>query len=92
MSERKIEFDAEKDAANVAKHGISLVRAADLEVLFAHPDRRKEYGEARILAYGYIDSLPYVLCYVDRGASMRAISLRRAHQREFLRHGKESQS
>jgi uncharacterized DUF497 family protein len=28
----EIEFDPAKDAANIAKHGISLARAADLEV------------------------------------------------------------
>ena len=28
-----IEFDPAKDASNVAKHGISLSRAADLELL-----------------------------------------------------------
>jgi uncharacterized DUF497 family protein len=92
MSKRKIEFDASKDAANLAKHGVSLMRAADLDVVFAYFDQRKDYGEARVLAYGYIDGLPHVLCYVDRGASMRAISLRRAHEKEFSRHGKKSQS
>jgi uncharacterized DUF497 family protein len=34
-----IEFDAEKDRANIAKHGISLARAADLEIL-AFTDRQ----------------------------------------------------
>jgi len=87
-----VEFDPSKNLINLERHGISLARATDLEVLFAFPDRRKEYGEVRILAYGYIDNLPYVLCYVDRGENMRAISLRRAHKKELQRHGKESQN
>lgn len=35
-----IEFDAAKDAINVAKHGISLARAADLEIQAYVPDDR----------------------------------------------------
>ena len=89
---RLIEFDPQKEAANLAKHGISLARASDLQVVFAKPDHRKDYGEARILAYGYIEGLPHVLCYVDRLDRMRVISLRRAHVKEMMRHVKEKQS
>jgi uncharacterized DUF497 family protein len=35
-----VEFDAAKDARNVAKHGISLARAADLEVHAVERDDR----------------------------------------------------
>ena len=45
-----IEFDTEKDRANIAKHGISLARAADLEVLAFIEDERRDYGEARYRA------------------------------------------
>lgn len=68
-----LEFDPDKDAANLAKHGVSLERAHDLEVEARVADGR--FDEPRFRAYGRID-----------GAAVRAISLRRAHQREYGRH------
>ena len=49
-----IEFDPRKDAANIAKHGISLSRADELEVLAAVEDHRFS-NEVRFRAYGFID-------------------------------------
>jgi uncharacterized DUF497 family protein len=36
----RVEFDPEKDAANGAKHGISLARTADIEILHFVEDVR----------------------------------------------------
>ena len=83
----EIEFDPKKNAINIAKHGISLERGAEMQVLFARDDRRLDYGEVRILAYGFIDGLAYCLCYAQRDDVMRAISLRRVHKKELVRHG-----
>lgn len=78
----EIEFDPDKDAANVAKHGISLARAADLEMLgFRRIERN---GEARLLVVGYLDGKLPALILVFRRNTMRAISLRRAHKEEVL--------
>lgn len=45
----RVEFDAEKDAINQQKHGISLARAIDFDFDSAilDQDRRKDYGEIR---------------------------------------------
>ena len=88
----EIEFDPKKNAINLAKHGISLERAAELVVSFAHFDSRADYGEDRVLAYGYLDGLAYCLCFVERDGKKRAISLRRAHEKEFERHAKDKQN
>ena len=79
-----IEFDPEKDALNVAKHGVSLARAADLDLREVVHDER--YAEARSRAYGLLDDLPYCLAFVYRGETIRAISLRRAQLKEFRRY------
>lgn len=76
-----LEFDPSKDAANLAKHGVSLARAIDLEVLARVVDDR--FGEQRFRAYGLIDGQAYCLAYTLRGANVRAISLRRAHRDEI---------
>lgn len=75
-----IEFDPDKDAANIAKHGVSLSRAADLEILAFIEDDRNEYGETRYRAWGLIEGEAYSLAFTYRGDRVRAISLRRAHK------------
>ncbi|WP_225207179.1 BrnT family toxin [Novosphingobium huizhouense] len=80
----EIEFDPDKDAANIAKHGISLARAADFELLAFVPDDR--FGEPRFRLYGLIDGEFYCLAGTDRNLKVRVISLRRAHAKEFRRH------
>lgn len=82
-------FDTAKDAANLAKHGISLALA---EVLFAGPhvstpDDRFDYGEVREVAFGRINGRLFACVYVDRGAQRRVISLRKANSREVKRYG-----
>lgn len=79
-----IEFDPAKDAANIEKHGVSLARAAELEILARIVDERFE--EDRRRAYGLIDGEAFCLAYVIRNGRVRAISLRRAHAKEMRRY------
>ena len=81
----EIEFDPDKDAANIAKHGISLARTVDLEHVVVIKDDRFS-GEQRYRLYGRIDGTPYCAAAVTRVGIVRAISLRRAHAKEFNRH------
>lgn len=80
----EIEFDPAKDAANIEKHGVSLARAGDLEILARLIDDRFE--EDRRRAYGLIDGVAYCLAYTIRDNRVRAISLRRAHAKEMRRY------
>ncbi len=81
-----IEFDSAKDAQNIAKHGISLTRAADIEIEAFREDDRTEYGEIRYRAWGKIDGAYYCLAFTHRVGKIRAISLRRAHAKEIKRY------
>ena len=80
----KVEFDSDKDAANIIKHGVSLARSVDLEVL-AYVEAQR-FAEPRFRLYGLIDGQPYCLAGTDRGGVVRVISLRRAHAKEMRRH------
>lgn len=80
-----IEFDPAKDKANIAKHGISLARAGEMDVAYYRRDERFAY-EPRYRAWGLIDGEAYCLAYTFRGGRLRAISLRRAHKKEMLRY------
>lgn len=82
----EIEFDADKDAANIAKHGIALSRAVDLEIRVYTRDDRNQYGEVRYRAWGLIEGLPHCLAFTFRSGRIRAISLRRAHKKEMDRY------
>ena len=81
-----IEFDPSKEETNIAKQYVSLARAADLEILAVKPDTRFDYGEDRFRAWGLIDGEYYCLVFATRDERVRAISLRRAHDKEIKRH------
>ena len=84
-----IDFDPAKDAANLAKHGVPLARAADLDLAtaFVRPDDRRDYGEPRWRAYGMIEGRMHMLAFTVRDGALRAISLRKANAKERRRHG-----
>jgi len=81
-----IDFDREKDEANLRKHGMSLADAANMEIGVALPDNRKDYGEHRWRAFGYIDGLACCMAFTIRNNRVRVISLRRAHSKEMKRY------
>ncbi len=86
----EIEFDPEKDAANVTKHGLSLAYAGMLDLPNAAVivDGRSDYGEVRYRAFGRIEGDGYCLAFTLRGTVLRPISFRRAHEKEMKRYGK----
>jgi len=79
-------FDPDKDAANRAKHGVSLALAEAMVIEAFLVDDRADYGEVRYRAFGLIDGVPHCLVFVDRAGEVRAISLRRSHLKEYRRH------
>ena len=86
----KTTFDPSKDAANIAKHGVSLALAADLEwdTALIWLDERRDYGEVRMSGIGYIGLRLFFVAFVDRLDERRIISLRKANPREVNRYAK----
>ena len=80
----QIDFDPQKDASNLAKHGVSLALAAELdwEAALVWVDDRFQYGEVRLIALAPREGILYYVAFVDRGRVRRIISLRRANRRE----------
>ncbi len=77
-------FDRSKDRINRKKHGIALSRAADFDfdaAIFVVDDR-KDYGEMRIKAIGFLDARLYALVFTQEGENIRVISLRKASKNE----------
>ncbi|HFC7871163.1 BrnT family toxin [Delftia acidovorans] len=79
-----IEFDPAKDQANIDKHGVTLALAADIEWsdVLCMPDDRRDYGEVREIGFTVIGQRLYVVVFVQRGQTMRIVSLRKANSRE----------
>jgi uncharacterized protein len=79
-----IEFDPEKDAANQAKHGFELSLAIHLFSGRYHidVDDRRDYGEVRKIATGYIGERLFVCVFTERKTARRIISIRKANKRE----------
>ena len=88
-----IEFDKSKDAWNIRERGISFTQAIefDFSTAIQVEDTRKDYGETRVVAYGFIENRLYVLCYKPLGKRhIRVISLRKANMRERRTYEKET--
>jgi hypothetical protein len=81
----KIEFDAEKDALNRHKHGVSLAQAVQIDwpKVMAAPDNRRSYGEERYIAATPIGDRLHVVVFTIRYGTLRIISLRKANRREI---------
>lgn len=82
-----IEFDPAKDAANIAKHGVSLTLAEEFDFSSAPVvvDARRDYGEERRNAFGLIRGHIYCVTFTLRGSNMRIISVRRVRAKEVRR-------
>jgi uncharacterized protein len=82
----EFEWDAQKAAANLAKHKVSFEEAASVfgdplgRIL---PDRRHSVGEKRFVLLGLSDSRRLlVVMYTERPRSVRVISARPATRHE----------
>ncbi|WP_397602850.1 BrnT family toxin [Sphingorhabdus sp.] len=81
----KIEFDAEKDATNIARHGVALALGAkifdDHELLIV-PTIREQDREERYKAIGLIGDKLWTAIHVYRGDVVRFLSVRRSNTSE----------
>lgn len=86
----KITFDPAKDVVNIAKHGVSMALADQFEwdTAVIWFDDRKNYGETRMCAIGYIGLRLFFVVFVDREDIRRIIGLRKSNKREIERYAK----
>jgi uncharacterized protein len=85
----EITFDPAKNERNVRERGLSFERAVDfdLETALRVEDTRRDYGERRFLALGYLENRLHVLCFTETDTGIRVISFRRANAREARQYG-----
>ncbi|WP_372613651.1 BrnT family toxin [Aquicoccus sp.] len=85
MTSLLYEWDIEKAAQNLAKHGVPFeaVENFDWSTAIEAEDTRYDYGETRMQALGMIGQRYHVLVYAWRKDRIRVISLRKANRREI---------
>jgi len=83
-------FDPVKEAANLAKHGVSLALASELEwnTAVVWLDARRDYGEPRMSALALCAGRLFFVAFMDRANGRRIISLRKANNREKIHYAK----
>ena len=88
MPRRGFEWDPAKSAENLRQRGFDFEFAANI---FDGPtvereDRRRDYGERRVLAIGVVAGIHLTIVYTDRrttaGMVRRIVSARRSKRRE----------
>lgn len=85
----EFEWDEAKNAANIAKHGVSFPVASRI---FEGPvtttlDKRDEYGEVREHSIGMVENvLLLAVIHTSRDGACRIISARRANRLERKRY------
>lgn len=83
----RVTYDPEKRERTLQERGLDF---EDAKFVFSGPtleveDTRKEYGEARIICYGYLAGRLVVVGYTPRGAARHVFSMRKANAREQAR-------
>ena len=77
------EFDPNKSASNLEKHGIDFITAQQLwqdDYRLAIP--AKTQGEARFALIAKLNQKVWTAVYTERGGNIRIISVRRAREKE----------
>ena len=82
-----ITFDPAKRDETLAKRGLDF---EDAEIVFAGvtldvEDTRKDYGESRMICFGFLSDRMVVVGYVVRGSDRHIFSMRKANDREKAR-------
>ena len=90
----RIEFDSNKNDTNIRDRGLSFERVANFD--FEHAsfaqDVRRDYGETRFRALGYLDGRLHALVFTEASEGIRVISFRKANKREVQLYEQETKS
>jgi uncharacterized DUF497 family protein len=83
----KITYDPDKRDKTFADRGLDFEDAA---IVFAGTtleieDTRKDYGEVRMICYGYLQERLVVIGYAPRGEERHVFSMRKGNAREKKR-------
>jgi uncharacterized protein len=83
----QISYDPAKCRRTFRDRGLDFedARVVFAGVTFEVEDTRRDYGEQRILCYGYLQGRLVVVGYVQRGSARHVFNMRKANAREKAR-------
>jgi len=83
----RITFDPAKRGKTLAERGLDFADAAFVfaGITLEVEDTRKNYGEPRIICYGFLEKRMVVVGYTPRGTDRHIFSMRKANEREKTR-------
>ena len=87
----EISLDPSKSERNERDRGLpfSLVAQLDWSGAVIVEDYRKDYGERRYRALGFIGDRLHAVVFTPRAGKVHVISLRKANKREVKQHGQK---
>lgn len=79
-----ITYDEERRLVNLAKHRIDFADAGLVfdGVTYDFEDRRKDFGETRMISIGQLIGRMVMVVWTERSESRRIISMRKCNDRE----------
>jgi hypothetical protein len=82
----EITYDRSKNLQNIDNRGLSFEQVVDFDFETANYtiDKRRDYGEIRRCAIGYLGNRLHALVFTETKNGIRVISFRKANKREAL--------
>jgi uncharacterized DUF497 family protein len=82
-------WDEPKRQITLAQRGLDFANAAQVFAgkAFEFEDTRQNYGECRMICFGYLADRLVVVGYVQRGESRHIFSMRKDYEREIAKFG-----
>lgn len=79
-----ITFDESKRRPNIKVHGVDFIGCEAIwdNFTITREDKRRAYGEKRLVTFGLLNADVVMLVYIERGETPYVISLRKAEKYE----------
>ena len=80
----KITYDKNKREMTIKERGLDFEDSVEVfrDKVFETKDIRKDYGETRIICYGFLKGRMLVVGYVKRGDCFHIFTMRKANEKE----------
>ena len=82
----EITYDQSKNLHNIRQRNLSFESARDFDFETANftTDKRKNYGEIRRCALGFLGNRLHAMVFTETAKGIRVISFRKANKREIM--------
>jgi len=84
----RITYDSEKRERTLVERGLDFERALEVfaGLTLEVEDRRRDYGETRVLCVGFLDGRMVMVGYTPRRGARHVFSMRKCNAREIRRY------